>query len=39
MSENVKVTCPNCHSEVWVRNHYNDPCTKCGHIIPAPNFK
>ncbi len=39
MSNNVKVTCPHCHSEVRTPHLHNDPCPRCGHPIPAPNFK
>jgi transposase-like protein len=30
---NVKVTCPHCKSQTWVRVGYNDPCQHCGKII------
>jgi hypothetical protein len=30
---NVKVTCPHCGHQTWVREHYNDPCQRCGRII------
>jgi hypothetical protein len=31
--ENVKVTCPHCHRQTWVREGYNDPCEHCEKII------
>jgi ribosomal protein S27E len=36
---NVKVTCPHCGSQTWVREHYNDPCEKCGKAVPDPYIK
>ena len=36
---NVKVTCPHCRSETWVREHYNDPCQNCGKTVPDPHIK
>ena len=30
---NIKVTCPHCKAQTWVREHYNDPCEHCGRII------
>jgi ribosomal protein S27E len=36
---NIKVTCPHCGSQTWVREHYNDPCEKCGKAVPDPYVK
>lgn len=36
---NVKVTCPHCGRQTWVREHYNDPCQHCGKTVPAPYVK
>ena len=33
---NVKVTCPHCGGQTWVREHYNDPCQHCGKTVPDP---
>jgi ribosomal protein S27E len=33
---NVKVTCPHCGHQTWVREHYNDPCQHCGKTVPDP---
>jgi hypothetical protein len=30
---NVKVTCPHCRRQTWVRKGYNDPCEYCKKII------
>jgi ribosomal protein S27E len=30
---NIKVTCPHCGKQTWVREHYNDPCEHCGVIV------
>lgn len=30
---NIKVTCPHCGEQTWVRENYNDPCERCGMII------
>ena len=30
MARNVKVTCPHCGHQTWVRDGYNDPCQRCG---------
>lgn len=31
--QNIKVTCPHCRRETWVRDGHNDPCEHCGRII------
>jgi ribosomal protein S27E len=36
---NVKVTCPHCGHQTWVREHYNDPCQHCGKTVPDPYIK
>jgi ribosomal protein S27AE len=36
---NVKVTCPHCGHQTWVREHYNDPCQHCGKAVPDPYVK
>jgi len=36
---NVKVTCPHCGHQTWVREHYNDPCEHCGKTVPDPFVK
>jgi len=36
---NVKVTCPHCGHQTWVREHYNDPCQRCGKAVPDPYIK
>ena len=33
MAENVKVTCPHCGRQTWIRKGYNDPCQHCERII------
>ena len=30
---NIKVTCPHCGKQTWIREHYNDPCKHCRRII------
>lgn len=30
---NIKVTCPHCGRQTWVREYYNDPCEHCGKSI------
>jgi ribosomal protein S27AE len=36
---NIKVTCPHCGRQTWVREHYNDPCQHCGKTVPDPYVK
>ena len=36
---NIKVTCPHCGHQTWVREHYNDPCQHCGKAVPDPYVK
>jgi phage FluMu protein Com len=31
--ENIKVRCPHCKSQTWVRDGYNDPCQHCDKIV------
>jgi hypothetical protein len=36
---NVKVTCPRCGHQTWVREHYSDPCQPRGKAFPDPYIK
>lgn len=33
MARNIRVTCPHCGSQTWIRELHNDPCEKCRKII------